>query len=108
MLLRDGKIEEFKGDRQSVGYRTSDEYIYKEYILELKENDTIFASTDGLFDQNGGKKDLPMGRKGVKNILLENKDENLNDVKELIFYELCLYQADNKRNDDIAFLSFKI
>jgi PAS domain S-box-containing protein len=108
MLLRDGKIEEFKGDRQSVGYRTSDEYIYKEHILELKENDTIFASTDGLFDQNGGKKDLPMGRKGVKNILLENKDENLNDVKELIFYELCLYQADNKRNDDIAFLSFKI
>lgn len=109
MLLRDAQIKEYKGDRHSVGYKTSDEnYIYKEHILHLKEDDVIFASTDGLYDQNGGHKDLPMGRKRIKDILIENQEDALNDIKELILYELCSYQGSNKRNDDISFLSFKI
>ncbi len=109
MILTDGKIIEYKGDRHSIGYKTSDsDYIFKEYILDVKDDDMFFLSTDGLYDQNGGKKDLPMGRKKIKNILLENSSESLNDIKELILYELGKYQGENERNDDISFVSFKI
>lgn len=109
MLLRDGNILEYKGDRHSVGYKTSDiRFEYKEQTIELKKDDIFFISTDGLYDQNGGEKDLPMGRRKIKNILQENKDESLSDIKEMILYQLGVYQGKNERNDDISFISFKI
>lgn len=109
MHLRDKEIKEYKGDRQSIGYKTSSEnYEYKEQTIRLENNDVIFVSSDGLYDQNGGVKDLPMGRKKIREILIENSDETLNDIKELILYELGKYQGKNRRNDDISFLSFKI
>lgn len=109
MHLRDKEIKEYKGDRQSIGYKTSSEnYEYKEQTIRLENNDVIFVSSDGLYDQNGGVKDLPMGRRKIREILIENSDETLNDIKELILYELGKYQGKNRRNDDISFLSFKI
>lgn len=109
MFMRDGKVKWFKGDRQSVGYKTSNpDFVFTEHTLEAKDGDLYFLSTDGLYDQNGGEKDIPFGRKRIETIFTENADEPLNEVKELILYELGAYQGRNERNDDMAFIGFKI
>jgi len=108
MLLRDGKVIEYKGDRQSIGYKAGKEFIYTDYTIEVQKNDIFFLSTDGLYNQNGGEKGFPMGRERIRNILLENKDRALITMKDLILYELEKYQGKNERSDDISFLSFKI
>ena len=109
MFMRDGKVKWFKGDRQSVGYKTSNpDFVFTEHTLEAKEGDLYFLSTDGLYDQNGGEKDIPFGRKRIETIFTEIADEPLNEVKELILYELGAYQGRNERNDDMAFIGFKI
>ncbi len=109
MFMQDGKVKWFKGDRQSVGYKTSNpDFVFTEHTLEAKEGDLYFLSTDGLYDQNGGEKDIPFGRKRVETIFTENADEPLNEVKELLLYELGAYQGRNERNDDMAFIGFKI
>ena len=109
MFMRGGKVKWFKGDRQSVGYKTSNpDFVFTEHTLEAKDGDLYFLSTDGLYDQNGGEKDIPFGRKRIETIFTENADEPLNEVKELILYELGAYQGRNERNDDMAFIGFKI
>lgn len=109
MLLRDGEIIEFKGDRHSVGYKTSDNnFAFTEESILLLENDQLFISTDGLYDQNGGAKDLPLGRKKIKDILIKNRNSPLQNTKNKILNELENYQGSHDRNDDISFVSFKI
>lgn len=109
MYIKGDNITEYKGDRHSVGCRTIDEnYVFTEHELKVEDGDRFFISTDGLYDQNGGEKDLPMGRKRIAKIFVDNKDEPLNEIKEMILYELGGYQGANKRDDDIAFVSFTI
>lgn len=109
MLFRDGALQEFKGDRHSVGYRNSDaEFCFKENEIIVEKGDRFFFSTDGLYDQNGGAKDLPLGRKKVAKIFLENQNEALADIKELILQELSDYQGARERNDDISFVCVEI
>lgn len=106
--LRDGKIIEYKGDRQSIGYKAGKEYIYTDYEIEVKDDDIYFISTDGLYDQTGGTKDIPMGREQVRRVLLENENKPLEDIKSIMLEKLKEYQGNNPRNDDISFVIFKI
>lgn len=109
LMIRDGKTSWIKGDKQSVGYKTSNpDFEFKEHVIEVLDGDTFFISTDGLYDQNGGAKDIPFGRKRIETIFTENIEEPLNEIKELILYELGSYQGRNERNDDISFIGLKI
>jgi len=59
-LLRDDKIIELKGERFAVGLASdSTDQVYKNYNIDLHENDMIYLFSDGYADQFGG----PNGKK---------------------------------------------
>lgn len=109
LMMRGDEPKWFKGDRQSVGYRSSDlNFVFTEHTIEVQNGDFFFLSTDGLYDQNGGEKDIPLGRKKIEKLLVEYAGEPLNEIKELILCELGAYQGSNHRNDDVSFVGLKI
>ncbi len=109
LFIKDGVVTEYKGDKHSVGYRTSDaNFCFTDYEIAVEPGDRFFFATDGLYDQNGGAKDLPLGRKRISKIFTEYKDEPLNEIKELILHELGKHQGKNQRNDDMAFVGLTI
>ncbi|MEY4505142.1 MAG: hypothetical protein RL154_1439 [Pseudomonadota bacterium] len=109
IFARGDDIQIMNGDKHSIGYRTSNvDFVFTDKEITTQPNDIFIFSTDGLYDQNGGAKDLPFGKKRVVKMLQEYKDEPFNEIKEIILYELGEYQGSNARNDDIAFVGVKI
>ena len=64
LVTENGMIKEIKGDRKSIGYRTSNpDQIFTNHRLVLEEDAAIYLTTDGIFDQVGGNRRLPFGKR---------------------------------------------
>jgi len=105
----EGKVKRIKGDRESVGYRSSKmDYKYKDHELKLKENMKFYLSTDGYLDQNGGKKGFPLGRKKFQAILEESQGLTMQQSQELLIENLREYQGAYDANDDITVVGVRV
>ncbi|MDF1881789.1 transporter substrate-binding domain-containing protein [Sulfurimonas sp. MAG313] len=103
------EIKRVKGDRQSVGYRSSDlDYVYKDYEIVLEKNMKFYITTDGYQDQNGGAKGFPFGRKRFQNILEMAHSQSMQEVKQELLKELAHYQGTYDANDDITIVGVRI
>jgi serine phosphatase RsbU (regulator of sigma subunit) len=74
----------------------------------VSKDTTLYLSSDGYWDQIGGEKLLPFGKKRFKKLLNEVYKESMADQQEAFLYTLEDYQADVKRNDDITVIGLKI
>ena len=107
--VKDNELKTIKGNRHSIGYKKSKiDYEFKEHIIEVKEEMSFYLSTDGYFDQNGGEKSFPFGKKRFSSIVEENHTELFIDQKEILLDTLQEYQQNDERNDDITIVGFQI
>ncbi|MDF1874525.1 transporter substrate-binding domain-containing protein [Sulfurimonas sp. SAG-AH-194-I05] len=98
-----------KGDRHSVGYKDSDiNYEFTEHVIDLYTETTVYISSDGFWDQNGGEKSLPFGKKRFKKLLSKVHNEKLADQQEEFLYTFEDYKGDEEVNDDVTVIGIKI
>lgn len=98
-----------KGDRHSIGYRTSDvNYEFTEHEISVKDGMKIYLTTDGYLEQNGGEKSLPYGKRRFQKLLKEYVNESMADQQEVMLMTLNEYQGNERRNDDITVIGLKI
>jgi len=98
-----------KGDRQSIGYKDSDvNYQFTEHTIDTRQGTTIYFFTDGYWDQPGGKKGLPFGKKRLKTLLTEVHKESMADQQEEFLYTMKDYREEEERVDDITIVGIKI
>jgi len=109
--IDENELYEIKGDKHSIGYKDSDaEFIFKEHEIQTKDGMLIYLATDGFWDQMGGAKKLPYGKKRFKNFLLKHHQETMQDQQELLLYELDDYEQEGstKRIDDVTIVGMKV
>ena len=108
-LNQDEKIVYVKGDRHSIGYRTSrSEFVFKDHEFTLDKIKSFYLSSDGYIDQNGGDKGFPFGRKRFMKILQESKGIRMKEVQARLEDALVSYQGSYDRNDDIAIIGVQL
>ena len=104
-----GEFKTIKGSRHSIGYKKSDvNFVFKDHIIDIKDEMQFYLTTDGYLDQNGGEKSFPFGKKQFSRIIKENYGEPLENQKQILIKELHNYQRDEERNDDITLVGFTI
>ena len=107
--IEDGELQTIKGNRHSIGYKKSDiEYEFKDHTIPLKEGMKFYLTTDGYFDQNGGGKGFPFGKKRFTTLIEKNHNTSFADQQEFLLYEIQKYQGDEQRNDDVTVIGFEI
>lgn len=107
--IQNSDLKVIKGDRESIGYKKSNpDFEFKNHNIEIDNDTYIYLTTDGLIDQNGGKKSFPYGKKRFQKLILQNYRENFSLQKEAILNSLLEYQSDEERNDDITIFGFKL
>ena len=106
--LEDGEVQMLKGARESVGYGNLGKRDYKEYILQVRSDMTIFITTDGFIDQNGGKKDLPFGKKRFKKLINNLSNKPLEKQKEEFLRHFHHWKKHNNQTDDLTVIGIKI
>ena len=106
---QEDKLNVIKGDRCSVGYKDSDnDFKFTDHIIDVSKETTLYISTDGFWDQNGGAKNLPYGKKRLKKMLDEIHNESMADQQEEFIYTFEEYKGENEVNDDVTVVGLKI
>ena len=106
--IDNGRVIMIKGNRQSIGYTSSvSDYLFNDHEITLKPGMIFYLATDGYWDQNGGPKDFPMGRRKFKKLLTEIYTLSFHQQKSRIEETLREWQGDNERNDDVTVMGLQ-
>jgi len=103
-----GRIEVFKGDRRSLGYRTQAKHRpFTETVLPVQAGDCFYLFTDGMTDHVGGQPPRLFGRRRLADIIAANADLPLHAQIDRIEDALGNHRGDQSRRDDMAIIAFR-
>jgi len=103
------KLKTIKSHRYSVGYKNCDlNHQYEEYNINLHKGMKFYISSDGYFDQQGGKQGFGFSKKRFKDLIQKNHHEPFQEQREIFRRQLLDYQDDAIRLDDVMIIAFEI
>ncbi len=107
--VQDGSLKMIKGNRQSIGYTKSvGDYVFDDHVIPLEPGKIFYLATDGYWDQNGGPKGFPMGRRRFKRLLQDIYSLPFPQQKDILLERLHAWQGDHERNDDVTVIGLEI
>ena len=106
VLIHNGALIEFKGDKQHVGF---DEFPqpFSNQIIDFQKGDAFFIFTDGYMDQFGGEKNKKYSKKKFYQTLLENSHLPMKKIKEVLENEFIDWRKDYHQIDDVTVLGVR-
>lgn len=109
-IVRNGVIDEIKGDRMGIGGDKKENYLpYNNHILKLaKEEAIVYLATDGFADQFGGDKNKKFMASNLKKLLLEISPLSLKAQHLKLNKTMEDWKGENKQLDDQLIIGFKI
>jgi len=107
-VMQNDKLDIIQGDRHSIGYKRSKRnYSFTDHVIDLKEDTTIYLSTDGYVDQQGEESGMSFGKKKVASLINEYSKETLSDQQEVFLDEFMEHRGDRIANDDVTMVALK-
>lgn len=109
-LLRDGELQEYKGDRKAIGgipHRKKAEQDFKNYVIKFRKNDKIFFFSDGLPDQLGGPEKKKYSAKRIRETLLEHADFSMEGYEKYFEQDFTTWKGDIKQIDDVLLIGIE-
>lgn len=97
-----GEIVELPYTKHSIGEDPSSEY--DDFDLDFQEGDKLFLYSDGLIDQFGGDFDKKFTRLRLKQILFDNLNKSVEELKSVIVEEHNKWRNNRQQTDDLSFL----
>lgn len=105
ILIRDGELTVFRGNRQHVGYDENPS-PFEDHTIDFLPGDRFFLYSDGLTDQFGGDNGKKFGKTQLHALLRTNLP--MNKLGALIAAELEDWQGDSEQVDDITLLGVQL
>ena len=99
------KVEEYKIKGMPLGAVES--YPYETVEIELETGDTVVLMTDGLPELFNKNKES-FGEERLKEIILQNACEPVNEIVDKLFLAGEEWRKENKQNDDITLVAFRL
>jgi serine phosphatase RsbU (regulator of sigma subunit) len=112
--LREGNITELTYLKRSIGYNSrsrSNKMKPVEFFdtdLPYLPGDTIYMSSDGLWDQDGEHDPNGFGSKRMTEILAKNSGLGLEEQKNRLVDEFTAYRGSQDQRDDVTLIGLKL
>ena len=108
-LVKEGKLETIKGTKQPIGH-VQDPRPFECHNINLTDIHSFYLTTDGYADQFGGPKNKKFSYKQLRELLLDNHSETMNEQHDILRSELNLWigQGDDEQIDDICMIGIQI
>jgi serine phosphatase RsbU (regulator of sigma subunit) len=101
-------ILEYKGTKASIGAHTPSGQVFKNNIIKLQISDRVFMFTDGITDQFGGPRGKKMGRKKLKEILLQSTSLSMQKQHEYLNDFFKEWKGQLEQVDDMLLIGIEI
>jgi len=106
-LLRNGELQEYKGDRKAIGgipYKKKKEKNFTNYVIDIHKGDKIFIFSDGYPDQIGGPDRKKYQAKQIREGIVKNNNFSMTQYSEYFETEFESWKDKNKQIDDILMI----
>lgn len=107
ILVRNGELSEYRGNRQHVGYDENPD-PFTNQTVKIEKGDRIYLYSDGYTDQFGGDKEKKFGKLQLHNILKNAENLSMTELGELLTNKLEDWQGTVDQVDDITFLGVQV
>jgi ligand-binding sensor domain-containing protein/serine phosphatase RsbU (regulator of sigma subunit) len=107
-IIRNGQLEEFKTSPFPVDGNDIERREYKETSLRLFDNDSIYISSDGYYDQFGEETNRRMGLKRFKLLLEEMAKKPISEQQVEINRYFENWKGQEKQIDDVLVVGINI
>jgi len=109
-LLRNKKLEQYKGNRKAIGgipLGKKPEKDFVTYEIDLQKGDKVFFFSDGLPDQIGGEKGRKYQAARIREKILENTELEMSQYETLFSEDFEQYKGDYKQIDDVLLIGIE-
>jgi len=106
-LIRGSELIELKGDKQPIGIHW-EETEFRNQVVELKENDSVYVFSDGYVDQYGGDHRKKFKTQKFKELLLSVQSEPMEKQKLLIEETFELWRGNREQIDDVCVVGVRV
>lgn len=108
-FVKNGLLHRKNGDKQSIGYRDSDEnHVFTDHIIDVVSACDFYLKTDGFTDQMGGAKRLRFGTRRFTDMIVENYDKPYSEQRKIYMKTLMDYQGTCIQMDDTTLIGFRL
>ncbi len=107
-IIRDksGIVEDIKGDRNSIGGRTSETQSFETHQIQLKKGDSFYMFTDGFIDQFGVN-DRKLSTKRLSEALLLIQDKTMSEQHMYLDNFFNDWRGYKNQTDDVLLIGVK-
>lgn len=102
-----GQLQEWEGDKASIGRYTDELFEFTEININLSSGDSLFMYSDGYCDQFGGPKGKKFMVARFKDILITNIHKSMPEIGHKLDEELVAWQGELDQVDDILVLGLR-
>lgn len=111
ILIRENKLQEFKGERRSIDVLTSPDDLevkFNTQHIDFQIGDAFYLFTDGFVDQKGGVDNSKFYRKNFRKLLLDISNKKMKEQKGIIHDTFINWSDKNEQVDDILIVGLKM
>lgn len=106
--VRDGKLQELKGDKFPVGgSQFARDRKFTNHKIEVGKGDCIYLFTDGYCDQFGGPNNKKFMAKRLIDALESNHKKPMDEQKDVLERMFEDWKGEYEQIDDVAFIGIK-
>ena len=106
-LVRDGELQEIKGDKLAIGTGQKEER-YNNAEIQLLPDDRIYLFSDGYADQFGGPKGKKFKYSQFKELLVQIHGKPMEAQHKLLNHYIDAWQGDLEQLDDVCIIGVKV
>ncbi|NJL15064.1 MAG: SpoIIE family protein phosphatase [Microscillaceae bacterium] len=77
-------------------------------MINYREGDSIYLFSDGFPDQFGGTKNKKFSPRRIRDIIKDNKEQDLSQINRVLEEEFEKWRGNNKQTDDVLMIGIKL
>ncbi len=107
-VVRNNELNVLLPDKMSIGKHEKDNIPFRQSEFKFLKGDMIYALTDGMPDQFGGPKGKKFMYKAMKELLIENSNENMEFQKQKLENAFNDWKGLNEQVDDVCIVGIRL
>lgn len=106
--LRNGILNDVKGDMYSVGFEKREQQPFTKHILEIQDGDSVYLSTDGFADQKGGPEKKKFFQRQFRQLLESLHKKDMSTQKAILSETFNNWKGTLEQIDDVLVIGIRL
>jgi serine phosphatase RsbU (regulator of sigma subunit) len=107
LIKKSGELIEIKADKQPIG-KSHNSKKFTNHEMQLEIGDAFYLLSDGYADQFGGIDEIKFQRSKLKQLLIENHHQPLNEQGNVLLKTILDWKGNSEQTDDICVVGIRI